>query len=136
MTWKAPGGCIPRGNDDSPGQASSPLHCSDVDEFDPTRRRRNGVTWPLNLGHPGYRLAVERAVAEDRLTRTEADALIAYDEMVGVPSEDIPSKWRQLLAGLAAATTPQRARRIARWTSFDPAALQRAAKRLRAGRVA
>ena len=89
------------------------------------------VRSPLHLATENYRTAVLAALDHGLLIPAEAGALIANEAEVGGPHRDVVEAYQRMLNRLAAATTPERARRVARWSPFDPVALQRRAKRLR-----
>jgi hypothetical protein len=92
------------------------------------QRRCGRFGSPLGLDFSGYRRAVACAVRSVVLTEAEADALIKVRERVRSldPEDDLVGAFHEMLLELAAATTPQRARMLARWSYCDPAALERA----------
>ncbi len=84
--------------------------------------------WPLNLDLYSYREAVTNTAQCGSLSWLEAKALISVAEQVGTTQGDIVSAFHSMLLELAAATTPERARMLAFWTPFAPAALEREAR--------
>lgn len=90
-----------------------------------------GARDPLELNLPEYRVAIAAAIQSSSLTAAEGCALVAVFVRIGLTrsADEIESACRRNLTELGAATTVERATRVAAWTYFDPATLRRASAR-------
>ena len=110
-------------------QSEAHGHCGDL--YDVVRMRPRLTCcrmWPLCLDRISYQQAVDRSVDARILMAAEGSALLAAADRIYAAEDDIAGSFREALVILASATTPLRARHLARWTPFDPKALRRVAR--------
>ncbi len=83
---------------------------------------------PLSLSLGGYCRAVQQAVRAGTLTKCEGAALLAAVECIFAQCDDRVGLFNLLLSLVGLSTTPERARAVAQWTSFSPAAVVAASR--------
>ncbi len=105
----------------------APYKCSAAYDAVHLRSLPQCQIWPLCLDFSSYRLGVEVARVGGHLTDREVEALLlCLDRIRKMRDDEIFPAFAEMFATLAASTTPERARIVARWSPFDPAKLKRA----------